>query len=171
MLIPSWRRIAATACLLIGIAGATQFKYRFGSADPHSIVRLGQPLPRLPVDNSGAECDLRQIIAGCKSVVVFYSPACRTCEEELPALQPFPEALRLVMVSESNAQGQRNSLLFPGAVSFYDRWGILTRSFAIAALPTILFVDERGILREGLVGTHPRELVQTKLREFASRLY
>ncbi len=171
MLIPSWRRIAAAVCLLIGIGGAAQFKFHFRAAGPNSIVRLGQPLPPLPVDNSGAEFDLRQIVTGCKSVIVFYSPACRICTEELPALQPFPEALRLVMVSESNAQGQRDSLLFPAAVSFYDRWGILTRSFAIAALPTILFVDERGILREALVGTHRRELVQTKLREFASRLY
>lgn len=168
MFIPAWRRIAATACLLMGVGGAVQFKLHFGLVGPDSIVRLGQPLPPLPVVSSGAEIDLRQMVAGRRSVVVFYSPACRACAEELPSLRPFPETLRLIIVSESSVQRPSELSLFPGTVPCYDRWGILKHSFATAVLPTILLVDERGILRDGLIGARPRELVQTKLKAFAS---
>ncbi len=52
---------------------------------------------------------------------------------------------------------------------FFDRNGVLARSFAMAGLPTILLVDEGGVLRDGLVGAHGRDLVQRRLREFAGR--
>lgn len=166
-----WRRFVAAVCLLVGIGGVAQFRFHFDAASPGSMVRLGRTLPPLRVDGSGTEFDLRQVIAGRKSIIIFYSPACRICADELPALLPFPEGLRLIMVSETRLPGHGSPPLLPGAVFFYDRWNILQRSFATRALPTILFIDESGILRAGLVGSHPREVVQARLREFASAIY
>jgi len=167
MAIPLWRRLAAASCLVIGIGGAAYLKLHFGPADLGSIARLGEPLPSLIVDASGVSTDLRGQSAGRKRIIVFYSPTCRICKETLPALQPFPATLQLIMVSESSAGGAPETLHFPGAETYFDRRGILKHSFAIAALPTILFVDERGILRDGMVGFYQRERVQRKLIEFA----
>jgi hypothetical protein len=169
MAVPLLRRLAAASCLVIGIGGAAYMKLHFGPADLRSIARLGEPLPSLTVDASGISADLRRLSAGRKTIIVFYSPTCRICKETLPALQPFPATLQLIMVSESSAGGDPEALRFPGAATYFDRWGILKHSFAIAALPTILFVDERGILRDGMVGFYPRERVQRKLIEFAPR--
>lgn len=170
MAVPLWRRLAAASCLAIGIGGAAYVKLHFGPAATDSLARLGRPLPSLRVDASGTAADLKDLVAGRKSVIVFYSPTCRVCRETLPALQPFPATLQLIMVSESSAEADPEALRFPGAGLYFDRWGALKRSFAVAALPTILFVDERGVLRYGMVGSYRREWVQGKLREFASRI-
>ena len=50
---------------------------------------------------------------------------------------------------------------------YYDRDRVFERSFSMAALPTILFVDERGVLSAALAGAHQREVVQNKLSDFA----
>jgi hypothetical protein len=170
MSMPSWKRIAAACCLLAGVGGAAQLKFHFDSGSD-GLVRLGRPLPSLRVDGDGGEFDLRRAVAGQRSVVVFYSATCRVCQEELPALQPFPETLRLILVNESRTPGKDVEPAVPGAASFRDHGGVLLRSFAIVVLPTILFVDEHGILREGLLGAHGREQLQRRLKEFASRSY
>lgn len=170
-MVPSRRRIASALCLLIGVSITAYLRIHFGSAGPHSRPRIGEPLPPLKVDASGVAVDLNKFTAAGKSVIVFYSPSCRICRETLPALRPFPSTLRLIMVSESQAREDSVTLDIPNAMFFYDRWNVLTRSFASTGLPTIVFVDEGGILRDGLVGWHELELVQRKLAEFAARRY
>jgi hypothetical protein len=75
------------------------------------------------------------------------------------------------MVSESGEQKMEDTLAprFSLVQTYYDRDGVLKRSFAMAGLPTILFVDASGVLRDGLMGAHARDLVQRKLNEFAAR--
>jgi thiol-disulfide isomerase/thioredoxin len=170
MAVPVWRRLAAASCLVLGIGGAAYMKLHFGPAAMDSLARLGKPLPSLVVDAAGTAADLKELVAGRRSVIVFYSPTCQVCRETLPALQPFPVTLQLIMVSESSAEVDPEARRFPQASLFFDRWNVLKRSFAIAALPTILFVDERGVLRDGMVGSYRREWVQRKLTEFASRI-
>ena len=163
------RRIASAFCLFLGLSVAVWLRIHFGSAGSQTAARLGEPMPSLTVDDSGAEVDLREFAAGTRSVIVFYSPTCSACRETLPALQPFPATLSLIMVNESRARENPEPPGIPNAAFFYDRWSVLPRSFAIARLPTIIFVDENGILRDGLVGVHVRELVQEKLKGFAAR--
>ncbi len=171
-MIPSRRRIAAALCLFVGTGIAVSIKLwgRFGSGDPKSLARIGRPLPHLLVEASDVPVDLKEITLGRRSVIVFYSPSCRTCAAELPALRPFPTSLRLVMVSESSSR-KYEGMGFPEALLCYDRWSVLTRSFAAVALPTIVFVDEGGILLDGLVGRHEPGLLQRRLKEFADRPY
>ena len=172
-MVPSRRRIAAALCLLIGtsVVAYTKIWVHFRSARAHSVARVGKPLPSLTVEASGIAIDLKECIAGRRSVIVFYSPSCRTCKEELPALLPFPATLRLILVNESRARDSSDILGFSGVPLLNDRWGVLSRSFGIRGIPTMIFVDENGILRDGLVGSHKRTLVQEKLKEFATRRY
>lgn len=166
------RRATAATCLLLGLAVVIGLAIRIRADAPHqnSIARIGRVLPSLPVvDGSGRVVDLSKVASGRKTIIVFYSPDCQVCEGELPELRPFPPGLGLFIVNEEDRSSSEkfNSLGLKYNAMFYDRDRVLNRSFPLAGLPTILFVDERGVLRNGLVGAHEKDLVQQKLKEFA----
>lgn len=167
------RRVVSGLCLLTGVvlAGYARFFWVRGHAPtPSSIARLGKALPPLPVvDISGRLVDVGKASLGSKSIIAFYSASCHVCQVVLPELQPFPPALRLLLVNEEagNSSETPNTLGLEKALQFHDRDRVLFRSFPMSGLPTILFVDERSVLRDGLAGEHARGLVQKKLKEFA----
>ena len=168
------RRVVSGLCLLTGIflAGYARFSWvRAHAPMPSSVVRLGKALPPLlVVDASGRIVDVGKASLGSRSVIVFYSASCRVCQAVLPELQPFPHALRLLLVSEEAGSSSEapKTLGSDQALRFYDRNRVLSRSFSMSGLPTILFVDESGVLRDGLVGEHARGLLQKKLKEFSA---
>lgn len=169
----SRQRIIAVLCLTVAAIGIVFFRVQLapGSADTNLLARIDHPLPALTVENQEGTVDLRTFISSTRSVIVFYSPSCKTCQKVLHALQPFPDTLRLILVNESPDEGDLKLSEIQGAVQFHDRWKILSRSFAGAALPTILFVDEAGILRDGIVGFYRHGFVQGKLKNFADHSY
>jgi thiol-disulfide isomerase/thioredoxin len=163
------RRIFAALCLAASAIAVVFliFQLEPGSANGNLLARMDHSLPSLAVEDSKGAVDLKTFVSGTRSVIVFYSPSCETCKKVLPALQPFPDTLRLILVNESPDAGAPELSQFHSAAQFCDRRGILSRSFAAAALPTILFVDEAGILRDGIFGFYGREFVQRKLKNFA----
>jgi thioredoxin-related protein len=166
------RRIRAALCLTGGIAAfilCIQFFAK--STTPSSLVRLDQPIPSLVIENSGVPLDLKKHIEGKRSVLVFYSPACRICKEIVPYLHPMPAGLRLILINESSDQEKSLTAQFPGADQLQDPHQVLIQSFTTLSLPTILFVDENGILRDGLAGRHQRDFIQKKLKQFAVDSY
>ena len=164
-----WRRIAAGSCLALGLSAAVLAAIWMhpGRPDPHLLARINGPLPPIDVEASGVAVNLNQFTSGARSVVVFYSPSCRICREVLPALQPLPSALRLIMISESVARRDSEISEFREAAFFYDRWSALGRLFAVPTLPVILLVEEGGIIRDGFVGFHDRDWIQQRLKKFA----
>jgi hypothetical protein len=167
------KRSAAASLLTTGIAAAffLMIWIHGDFADTKSHAQIGQPLPLLTVENQGNAVDLKTIGAGMRCVIVFYSPSCRICREVLPGFRPFPNSLRLIFVNESTDRDDFEHAGFPNAVHVRDKWRVLPRAFAIVALPTILFVDENGILREGMIGLHDPSKVRQKLQEFVSHSY
>jgi hypothetical protein len=120
------------------------------------------------VDAYGNRVDLSKALAGRRSVIAFYSASCHACRVVLPELQPFPSELSLLLVSEEADSFDDSGISGNGAaLLFHDRYSAFARSFPMSPLPTILFVDERGILRAGLAGEQARHRVQTRLTEFA----
>jgi thiol-disulfide isomerase/thioredoxin len=166
------RRLVAGLCLaLVAVAGGfLRIQSEYASAGTNSLARIGYPLPSLTVENSDGVVDLNTFVSGTRSIIVFYSPSCKTCKRVLPALRPFPDMLRLILINVSPHEGNPELPVFGGAARFYDRRKILSRSFAAAGLPTILFVDEAGILRDGIVGLYGRGFVQRKLKDFAKQM-
>lgn len=169
----SRRRILAALCLAAATVTTVFLMIRLapGSAETTLLARIGHPLPALAVENSEGIVDLGNWIAGTRSVIVFYSPACEACKRALPALHPFPDTLRLILINESPDEAGKELSGFPGAAYFHDRQKVLSRLFAVPALPTILFVDESGILRDGIAGFYRRAFVQQKLENFTIRSY
>jgi hypothetical protein len=162
------RRFKAALGLAAAIVAAGYFLWiHLQSANPQSRARMDQPLPSLVVASANATVDLRAFAAGARRVIVFYSPSCHICKEVLPALQPFPSNLRLIMVTESSDPNGPDISGLPVTALFQDRWHVLSNAFTGVALPTFLFVDGSGVLRDGLVGRHDRIFIQQKLKEFA----
>jgi hypothetical protein len=166
------RRIRAALCLAGGIVGLIVFmQLHAGAPTPHSLTRPDQPIPSLMVEDSGVPKDLKKYIEGKRCILVFYSSACRICKEVVPYLHPVPKELRLILINESANQEKSLISQFPDADRFQDPHRALTQSFATWSLPTILLVDENGILRDGLAGRHQRAFIQRKLKDFAVRSF
>ena len=101
---------------------------------------------------------------------MFFSPACRICSKELRYLEPFPTGLRLSMV-DVGGDGPAEAPKTPAgtdAALYRDRGRAFRRSFPMLGVPLILFVDERGVLRDGVAGPAGRESLQHKLQSFAA---
>jgi hypothetical protein len=122
----------------------------------------------LVVDKSGLVVDASKSQLGKRTIIVFYSPSCDVCRSELRKLDPIPRALGLTMINVSGAFSDEG---YSGGLEcdamFYDRDHVFQRSFLMVALPTILLVDERGVLSAALAGEHERDVLQNKLIEFA----
>jgi hypothetical protein len=71
------------------------------------------------------------------------------------------------MVNETSNLKDPETAGFPATARLHDRWHALSHAFTVAVLPTVLFVDGSGIVRDGLIGRHERVVIQKKLREFA----
>jgi len=169
----SARRIAAALCFIAAAVAVVFLRIQLapGSIDTKLLARIGQPLPALIVEGSEGAADLGKLASGTKSIIVFYSPSCETCQRVLPSLQPFPAPLRLILVKELSDESCEELSGFPDAAHFCDRQKIFSKLFAAAALPTILFIDESGIIRDGLAGYYKRPYVQRKLKDFAMHSY
>jgi hypothetical protein len=167
------RKVVWGLWLLTGIAAAGYLKFswiRSHVSMPGAIARLGRILPPLPVfDDAGKGVDAATSCRGSRCVIVFYSSSCRVCQEVLSLLNPFPPELRLVLIhtrSESSPRSSPASEL-TGASVYFDRNDVFSRSFWLSGVPAILFVDERGVLRDGLVGKHSLGRLRRKLQAFA----
>ena len=166
----SRQRITAAFSLAAVIAAMMLLSIQVRSKRPHGdlLARINHPLPSLVVKNSQEKVDLNSIISGSRCIIVFYAPSCKACKEVLPALQPLPGELRLIPVSVTPEQDTSVLQSLQDEDRFYDRWGVLSRSFAAASLPVILFVDEKGILRHGIFGSREPGALRQKLMDFAA---
>jgi hypothetical protein len=170
---PARRRILAGLGLVVATTLLLRVALEMRARAPRrdGIARIGQSLPHLPVARrNGQLLDLSAEGAGRKRVIVFFSPACRVCREELPHLEPFPVDLQLLMVDVGDSDSAE-ALKTPAgadAALYCDRGEAFRRSFPMLGVPLILFVDEQGVLRDGLAGPAGREALQHKLQSFAA---
>lgn len=170
---PSSRRYVALLVLVTAVAVLVGAGWRLHGKVPlrTTTVSIGKPLPSIVVaDTAGKRVDLAaQMAGGSRSVVVFYSPSCEVCRQELPQIMPFPPQLQLILVREPGDAGPDPLATGTNGRRFADGDGALKRAFVMPVLPTVLLIDERGIVRDGLVGAHEGRFAQKRLIAFAQR--
>jgi hypothetical protein len=167
------RRFLSGLLLIVGLVLAAYGKWQAARdftplAGGRAI--LGRQLPVFPVtDDSGKDVDLAAAVLGKRSIIAFYSASCSSCRRTLPELNPLPPNLNLVLVNEEAGSSVdiRTVPGFDKAWLFHDRSRVLARALPLAAIPTILFVDEAGILRDGLMGRQAPGSIRSKLARFA----
>lgn len=170
------RRIISSVSLVAVVAAAGWIRFSWvadRTPTQRTIAVLDRKLPWLPVtDESNARVDLSKLVEGRRSVIVFYSSACPACQSALSRLQPFPTRLRLILVAEGTGvmNGDPGVPGLRWALKLRDPESSFRRSFPMSPVPTILFVDEEGVLRETLVGESESGRLQIRLNSFAEAL-
>lgn len=167
------RRLLLFVFLVGVVAAAGWIRFSWVAArtsTQRTIAAVGRRLPSLPVtDESNTLVDLSQLVAGRRSVIVFYSSSCPACQSVLPRLQSLPAGLQLVLVAEGSGvpKGDPGATGPGGGLLLRDPGSSFRRAFPMTSVPAILFVDEEGLLRETLIGERESALLQTRLASFA----
>ncbi len=165
----SKRWFAAVFLLLLTLLALVVWRNFF--LQTHRIVahvKVNSLLPALKVfDGKGHMVDLSVQGYGHRRVIAFYAVDCHVCQETLPELHPFPKNLTLQMVSERDLSRipEQNLPTLPDQL-YFDRDDILSAAVPLASLPTILFVDEKDVVRDASVGLRDRDSLQAKLHAF-----
>ena len=162
------RSLAATVLVaLVVVIGGVRWKLSTVAPSKDTTVAIGRPLPAFLVKDAAQKAvDLRTVKPGTRRVVAFYSPACEVCKQEMPSLMPFPENLELIMVNEDHT-GAHDPYVGRTTSRFSDPDETFKRAFKYPSLPTFLFIDEKGVVVDGLVGSHAPDVAKTRLAAFA----
>ena len=89
------------------------------------------------------------------------------CQRELPNVRPFPNALRLVLVRITDETIDPFAQWPEVHRSLVDRDAAFRRAIPLAGVPLRLFVDERGVLRDALIGDRGKATLREHLERFA----
>lgn len=150
--------VAAAGVLLAG-----------GSAFPAPKDLVGKPAPEFTGAVSfGAPVSVARFRGKVPLVLTFWSIYCTTCLEEMAGLQRLyakygPEKIAVVAVNEDADVGvdrvktflDRSAAYPGGKFSFdilFDGKGDVLRAYGVSHLPTLLFVDRNGTVREAIEG-------------------
>ena len=161
---PSRSRLSliALSVLVSGTAGALLLLHSHYSVD--SVARIGQPLPALTLtDQEGRQVDFDRYL-GRKLLAVFVDPECGFCQDQFQVLLEFssqasPDDHAVVAVVRQDAVAPvdisaHSKLPFPVWV---DTRGQLRKKLGVMAVPALLLLDERGVLRHMQVGYQTRD--------------
>lgn len=132
------------------------------SAGRPTVAKVGDPAPEIDLKSmTGDQITLSKLV-GRPVIVNFWATWCGPCREEFPALvrkykQYQPQGLIIVGVNfqdENSDDGvltfMRNTLVnFPVVRDTGERAG---RMYRINGLPTSIFIDRKGIIRDIVVG-------------------
>lgn len=118
---------------------------------------------------SGEPFSLSRFLGKGPVILAFFSIYCKSCSEEMPALQRLhekygPEKVTVIAVNEDgdagigrvrgflellSAAGEPAKLSFP---VFFDETGEALRKYSVVRLPTLVYIEKDGTVREFVEG-------------------
>jgi len=119
--------------------------------------KIGKPAQDFTLDTlSGGQKNFTEFREGQKAIIFFWATWCPHCRTQLKKLNTTQETLtkqgiKLVLVDEGEKASiveqyaKKNKLDF---TIFLDKESSLTDPYGIIGLPTFIFVDEEGVVRD-----------------------
>ena len=127
-----------------------------------SATQFGEPAPDFQLQNLDGERVSLSELRGRPVMLNFWATWCSPCRAEMPYIQEIYEGwtgkppsvvILAVNVGESTSTAksfmQNNNLSFPVLLDIKQD---VARKYKITAIPTTLFIDKDGIIREKKVG-------------------
>jgi hypothetical protein len=135
------------------------------------LVKAGDPAPPLPLsDAAGTPVPLPSVLVpGAPTLVMVFSPECQHCHTQLRQLDSLRAAEpslvpRLVLVSVGDeAQTAEYRGRNPGREVYDDPNLGFQRRYDLRAVPALLLVDGKGVVRGARVGLQPDERLRSLL--------
>lgn len=170
-------KVFVIVLLLLGAVGLSACQPDVAAIDARAEMGALAPeivLPKLENGQPGAVVKLSEL-RGKPVVLNFWATWCKPCREEFPALdEVFREyrATRDLQVIAVNVQDVATTetmqqfvadtgVLFP---IWLDAEGVTNRAYNIKALPTTVFIDRSGVIRQiRLGGPLTREYIEAQL--------
>jgi len=144
-----------------------------GSVDPAAALHIGQPAPALVVPQlGGGTIDLASL-KGKAVWLTFMQTTCRECVDELPLMSGFAarhadDGLVVIAVDIREAESvvtafvqQLNATIPVGL----DTDGKAQQAWGTQALPTHVWIDTEGVVRDGALGGVDAGVMAAALRK------
>lgn len=137
-------------------------------------VKIGQPAPDFTLRGPKGEAVSLSDFAGHPLLINFWATWCPPCRFEMPLLEQTYKKLKddgFVVLAVDVQEGpelvnpyiEQMGLTFPVAL---DRGGSVATAYRVAALPTTVFVDSKGIVTD----VHRGALVESTLQRYLDGL-
>lgn len=135
-------------------------------------VRIGDRVPDFPLDSTDGETVfLRDLTAGHPVWLNFWKSTCEHCQKEMPDIQqvyPSYKARGLRVIGIDVEENPVDAAHFVAAHGFdwqfvYDSDNSIADWYCIREIPTHVFVDRAGIIRQILIGRIERAQLRQEL--------
>ena len=144
-----------------------------GSVDPSAALHIGQPAPALVVPQlGGGTIDLANL-RGKAVWLSFMQTSCAECVAEFTLMNGFAaryanDGLVVIAVDireEESVVTQRVLQLKPTFLVGLDGDGTAQQAWGTAALPTHVWIDTAGVVRDGAIGAVNADVMVAALRK------
>ena len=134
--------------------------YAFASGNlPSSAVEgalVGKPAPEFTLETTaGVQQSLSQAQAGQRAILFFWATWCPHCHEALESISLHLNDIKLkgarvLLVNSGENKAEAKEYLMSHQlplVSFLDEDNTIAGQYGVIGIPTLFFIDEKGIIR------------------------
>ena len=133
--------------------------------------RIGNPAPDFQLASPGGKTLSLSGLRGKSVVVNFWATWCPPCRAEMPELEALYQKYKdegVVMVAVNLREDPKRVKRYADALGLtfpivLDSLGETFQAYGVLALPTTVFVDSNGVVREINVGAMSGKTMETKL--------
>ncbi len=145
---------------------------RFGLASGPARLALGEPAPDFALAALDGGVMQLGALRGRPVVLNFWATWCAPCRIEMPEIARVHAQFRDQNLSVISIDLQEDPKIVRAAVTrgrfpwtfVVDPDGAVARSYQISSLPSTVFIDRAGIVREVFVGAMTREMLEQKVQ-------